>query len=250
MCGLFVAANAQEQWRYTALGDSIASGYTTNAGYVPTYQGYLQNDTGVSLILYNLGQGGRTSGSLLNALRTDPVFQNAVLQSEVVTWNIGINDFMNARNTYKNRNCGGTDNQACLRSLMVTFESNWEGIIGEILIRRGTTYTIIRTMDIYNPWVKADKAKNTTQDRFETIVRGNDFQVLNYYLNQMNVYIATTTTNNLIPCAQAYLSFNGANGAEDPIAKGYVARDGLHPSDAGHQLIAGLLRALGYAPLQ
>ncbi len=246
----FATVRGQEQWRYTALGDSLATGYTTPSGYVPTYKNYIQMDTDVSVVLYNLGQNGWTSGSLLNALRTDSVFQNAVLQSEVVTWNVGINDYMNARNRYKNRKCEGTDNQNCLRSMVATFKGNWDGIIGEILIRRGTTYTIVRTMDIYNPWVATDKAKNTIPDKSETMVKGNDFQVLKYYLDQVNGYIATTTTNNFIPSAQVYLSFNGANGDENPVAKGYIARDGLHPSDAGHQFIAGLLRGLGYAPLR
>ncbi len=249
LTSLSVAANAQEQWRYTALGDSLATGYTTPAGYVPAYQNYIQTDAGVSVVLYNLGQNGATSGNLLNSLKTDAVFQSAVLQSEVITWNIGINDFSNARNTYKKRKCGGNDNQDCLRSAVAKLKNNWDGIINEILIRRGTTFTIIRTMDIYNPWVATDKAKNTTQDKSETTVKGNDFQVLRYYLDQMNGHIVTTTTNNLIPCARVYLAFNGANGDEDPVAKGYIAGDGLHPSDAGHQLIANLLRGLGYAPL-
>ena len=168
----------------------------------------------------------------------------------MITWNIGINDFRNARNTYKSKKCGGSDNQDCLRSAVTKFKNNWDGIINEILIRRGTSYTIIRTMDIYNPWVAADKAKNTTQDRSETTVKGNDFQVLKYYLDQMNVHIGTTTTNNFIPCAGVYLTFNGPNGDGDPVTKGYMAGDGLHPSDAGHQLLANLLRGLGYAPLR
>jgi lysophospholipase L1-like esterase len=247
--GLFATTNAQEQWHYTGLGDSLATGYTTTAGYVPTYQTYIQTDADTSVTLYNLGQNGATTGTLLNSLRTDAVFQNALLQSEVITWNIGINDFSNARNSYTKRKCGGNDNQDCLRNAVIKFKSNWDGIIDEILIRRGVTYTIIRTMDIYNPWVTTDKAKNTTPDKSETTVKGNDFQVLKYYLDQINGHIATTTANNLIPSAQVYLTFNGANGDEDPIAKGYIARDGLHPSDAGHQFIASLLRGLGYAPL-
>jgi len=244
-----VQANAQEQWHYTALGDSIATGYTTSVAYVPTYRNYIQTDAGVSVTLYNLGQNGATSTTLLNALQTDSVFQSALVQSEVITWNIGINDFSNARNTYKNKKCGGNDGQDCLRNAVAKFKTNWGAIIVEILSRRGITYTVLRTMDIYNPWVATDKAKNTIQDKQETTVKGNDFQVLKYYLDQMNGYIATTTANNLIPLAQVYLTFNGANGDEDSIAKGYIARDGLHPSDSGHQLIANLLRGLGYAPL-
>ena len=158
---------------------------------------------------------------------------------------------MNARNSYKNKKCGGTDNQDCLRNMVNTFKTNWSAITGEISSRRSSANTIIRTMDIYNPWVKADKAKNTISDAKEPIQsRGNDFQVLKYYLDQMNSHIAATTSSNSIPSAQVYRLFNGANGDEDPIIKGYINRDGLHPSDTGFQLIADILRGLGYAPLR
>ena len=250
--GLFTATRAQAQWRYTAMGDSITTAYTVTAGsgYVPKYQSYIQTDTGISVTLYNLGQNGWTSSSLLNALRTDQVFQTSVLQSDVVTWYIGINDLMNARNTYKNRKCGGTDNQDCLRSMVTKFNSNWDRIIGEIIARRSISNTIIRTADIYNPWVKADMAKNTTPDKNETVPKGNDFQVIKYYLDQLNSHIAASATAYVIPYAQVYAAFNGASGTDDPIAKGLVGSDGLHPTAAGHKLIADLLRGLGYAPLR
>lgn len=245
-------ALSQEQWQYTAMGDSLVTGYTSpTGGYVPRYQAYIQTDTDAVVNLSNFGQNGRTSGGLLTALRTDFALQNSVIQSNVVTWNIGINDLMNARGSYKNKRCGGTDNQDCLRNMVNTFKNNWSAIIGEILLRRSTANTIIRTMDIYNPWVKADKAKNTFSDAKEPIqARGNDFQVLKYYLDQMNNHIAATTSGNSIPYARVYPLFNGANGDEDPIAKGYIHRDGLHPSEIGVQLISDLLRNLGYSPLR
>jgi lysophospholipase L1-like esterase len=49
--------------------------------------------------------------------------------------------------------------------------------------------------------------------------------------------------------AQVHLAFNGPNGEEDPIAKGLITGDGIHPNDNGHKAIADALRALGYAPL-
>lgn len=249
---LTAATAGQTEWKYSALGDSIATAYTVPAGsgYVSRYQNHIQVDTGVTITLYNLGQNGSTSATLLNALRTDAVFHSAVMQSEVVTWNSGINDLMNARNKYKSRKCGGSDNQDCLRSLVISFNSNWDEIVGEILLRRTPADTIIRTMDIYNPWVKTDKTKNTTPDKNETTVKGNDFQVLKFYLDQMNAHIALSAPTFAITSAQVYVAFNGISGEVDPIAKGLVGRDGLHPSEAGHQVIADLLRGLGYAPLR
>jgi lysophospholipase L1-like esterase len=246
-----IAARAQGQWKYTALGDSLATGYLATQGYVPRYQSDIQTDTGVSVVLYNLGQNGWSTVNLLHALQTDSVFQNALMQSDVVTWDIGLNDFKNARAQYKNGGCGGSDGQNCLRSVVATFKTNWDGIVREILLRRSPFNTIIRTIDIYDPWVKADKAANSVADKKEpAYAKGTDFQVTEYYLDQINNYIATTTTNNSVPFAQVHAAFNGANGDEDPIAKGLIGSDGLHPTDAGHQLIADLLRGLGYAPLR
>ena len=243
---------SQEQWGYTAMGDSLATGYTSpGAGYVHRYRTHIQTDTGAVVNLSNFGQNGRTSGGLLTALRTDFNLQSSLFQSNVVTWNIGLNDLMNARSSYKSKKCGGTDNQNCLRTMVSTFQSNWNAITVEILSRRTPANTILRTMDIYNPWVRADKAKNTFSDAKEPIQsRGNDFQVLKYYLDQMNGHIAAAANSNSVPYAKVYLYFNGINGDEDPIAKGYMHTDGLHPSNTGVQSIADIFRGLGYAPFR
>ena len=193
------AARAQEQWKYTAMGDSLSTGYRATQGYVPTYQSDVQTDTGVTVTLYNLGQNGWTSGNLRTALQTDSVFQNAVLQSNVITWDIGLNDFRNARTGYKHGGCGGPDGQNCLRSAVATFKSNWDGIVQEVLLRRSPLSTIIRTIDVYNPWVTTDKATNSVGDKKEpAYAKGTDFQVLKYYLDQINNHIAVNNNEQFI----------------------------------------------------
>lgn len=249
-----VASPAKETWDYTALGDSVATGYLAGQGYVPRYVGMIEADTAVEVALYNLAQNGRTSTQLLasfqDSRKSVSVVRTAVAASDVVTWNIGLNDFRLARQSYKNRKCGGTDNQSCLRSALATFKSNWDGILTEVLSARSLSNTIVRTMDIYYPWVAIDSAQNTTPDAKEPAgIRGNDLQVISYYLAQANNHIATTCAG-LLPVAQVSLAFNGLSGTQDPASQGYLASDGLHPSDAGHLVIATLLRQLEYAPLR
>ncbi len=221
---------------------------------MPRYEADLQSDNGVTVTLYNLAQNGWHSGNLLNALQTKATFQTAVAEANVITWNIGTGDLNSARDIYKNGKCGAKghkDNQDCLKNMVTTFEANWNGIVNQILARRSLTNTAIRTMDILYPWVAADQASNTTPDSEETgPARGNDFAVLNYYLSQMNAYIALTSFNSGIPVAAVHVAFNGSSGTEDPVAKGYIASDGLHPNDAGHAVIATAFRNLGYAPLR
>ena len=46
-----------------------------------------------------------------------------------------------------------------------------------------------------------------------------------------------------------YDVYNGPNHDEDPVAKGYLISDGIHPSDAGAAAMAAALHAVGYAEL-
>jgi len=238
------AASAQTTtWKYTALGDSLATGIFASKGYVPRYRDAVQLDNRVSVSLTNLGQNGWRSSDLLAALQSDSTFRQSVTSAKVVTWNIGGNDLRRARDSYKAKTCGGSDNQDCLRSTVAEFQTNWDAIIVEILALRTPGTTIVRTMDIYNPYVGRDRTANTWPND-----AGSDLQVFKVYLDQVNAHIASTATSNNIPYAKVYLAFNGTSGTEDPAAKGYLAFDRLHPSDTGHQVIASRLRNLGYTP--
>jgi lysophospholipase L1-like esterase len=238
---------AAQYWVYTALGDSLAFGALAPPfeGYVYRYRADIAADTGARVAVFDLGVPGWTSGDLLDVLRHNDVFRGLVKVSSVVTWNIGGNDLRSARVNYKNRACGGSDNQDCLRSAVATFKANWDGILAEIVLLRDPQKTILRTMDIYYPYVADDEAAHTWPGG------ENDLQVLKPYLNEVNAYIAATAAERFIPYAHVYQAFNGVSGEEDPRKKGYISLlDGLHPNGTGHRVMAGLLRDLGYAPLR
>ena len=232
-------------WKYTAMGDSLAKGLFAFIGYVPRYKSYIVTDTGITTNLSNLAVSGWTSAQLLNALETNATFQNSVTSSQVVTWDVGGADFLNARTSYKSKTCGGVDNQDCIRTAVASFKENWSNIIIKILSFRALNNTIIRTMDVYNPYVNKDKVADTWPNDL-----GNDFQVFKPYADEFNGYISSTATVNGIPYAKVYEAFNGPGGDEDPSDKGYISFDGLHPNDRGHKVIADLFRALGYSPLR
>ena len=79
---------------------------------------------------------------------------------------------------------------------------------------------------------------------------GSDFAVFKPYIDAVNIRLCGAAQARDIPCARVYEAFNGMNGDEDAAAKGYLSWDGLHPSDAGHERIADLLRAQLYTPLR
>jgi len=224
-------------WDYVALGDSLAFGVGANqAGYVPRYRDHIVADTGHQVELTNLGVPGWTSTDLFDAVRNEQRFRDAISEAEVVTWDIGGNDMLAARTRYLNGTCGGSDNQDCLRETVARFRTNWDGIMAEIKSLRSAGSTILRTMDIYNPFVAALKASG-------------DFDELKPYLEQVNAHIAQSAQANQVPVARVYEAFNGPNGEADAAAKGYISNDLLHPDDDGYRAMGELLRALGYGPL-
>ena len=242
------SAAAAQTWSYVALGDSVAFGALAFPfhGYTFQYRGAVQADTGDSVFLSNLSVPGWTSADLLRGVRSSFAIRPIIRISQVLTFNVGGNDLNPARSKYKSGTCGGSDNQDCLRSAVLQFKLNWDGILAELRQLRNLQRTIARTMDIYNPYVTEDQGANSWIDPAPD---PTDFDVMKFYLEQVNAYIAQTAAAEGILTAPVYAKFNGPNGDEDPKTKGYIAFDNFHPSDLGHTVIAGLLRDLAYEPL-
>lgn len=238
-CGSGSTGNnpSAQTWPYTALGDSLAAGALAQQGYVQRYATYLNADTGANITTTNLGVPGWHSDDLLNAIQTDQNMRNSLSNAEVVTFDIGGNDLANAHDRYTKGQCNeGTDDQDCLRNAVSNFEKNWDQIVTELLKLRDQGKTIIRTMDIYNPYVASDQ-------------QAGIYDIVEPYLDEVNSHIHQSGQANQIPVAAVHQAFNGANGTQDPSTQGLIAVDGFHPNDAGHKVIADQLRQLGYSPL-
>src|SRR5262245_34785711 len=125
---------------YTALGDSIGFGLFApiGDGYVPTYDHLVEADSGANVNRINLSVPGWTSSDLLRAIRGNLIFRLSVATSTIVTVNIGGNDLLGTRSSYKDRRCGGADNQDCLRSGVSVFTANFNAILAEVRALRGS----------------------------------------------------------------------------------------------------------------
>jgi lysophospholipase L1-like esterase len=231
---------------YTAFGDSIAFGAfaSLGRGYVPLYAKAVANDNGVTVNKYNFGVPGWTSLDLRNALSSNAVFRLAAFSSKVITVNVGGSELSAARGLYKQGTCGGVDNEDCLHAAVLALETNWDSILDSILALRHNRPTVVRAMDIYNPYVNVDKASDTWPAGGDGV---SDFNELKPYLDDINAYIAGASTAKGVLVAPVYAAFNGANGDEDPNDKALLAFDHFHPNNSGHALIASLLRSLGYS---
>jgi lysophospholipase L1-like esterase len=212
-------ASNSPSFDYTALGDSITVG-----AYVGMYANHLGTELGVPVNLTNLGLPGYTSGGLAYRLGVDPTFRDSVQHAHLVTVMIGINDYALAGGLYLGGSCGGTDNQDCIRAAENTFRDNFTAIISQIK-SLASPNTVVLTSDVYNPSISADLASGNSAVFFPLI-------------NQINAYIHSISAANGLGVADVYSAFNGATGLESPIDKGYIAPDGVHPSDLGHQVIA------------
>ena len=232
---------AQGTSTYAAIGDSLAAGAGAARGYVPRYHDHLVADTAVPVRLVNLGTGGWTSRDLLSALRSNGTVRDGVAGSDVLTFNIGGNDLLAARFLYKRRGCGGADNQDCLRAVVQGFRDNWDAILEEIGTLRAGRDGVLLSMDIYDPYVGIDRSQNS----WPADGGLSDWAVLRAYLDEVNGHIATSLGARGIPSAAVYAAFNGPDGEEDPVPKGYIAADGFHASDAGYTVMADLLHDLG-----
>lgn len=230
---------ATTTWQYTALGDSLGWGFGGWVGYVPRYRDSIRIDTGNSVNLTNKSVLGWTSSELLNSIQTKSDFQTDIARAQVITWNIGGNDLLDARDQYINKNCGGIDNEDCLRNAVTLFRSNWDQIVTQIISLRNGDRKNLRTMDIYNPYVKEDKAAKNydgTKTRFDVFRR---------YLDQVNHHIHSQAFRGY-EVAKVYDAYNGMNHDIDPSVYGYICFDGLHPNDKGYIEIATQFRKLGY----
>ena len=216
------------EWDYVALGDSIVAQYYS---YAKPYAAHIEADLGVKVRLNNRGINGMDSYGLLNSLRSNQVWRDRISEAEIVTLVIGDADLIYALiGDYQRGDCGGEDNRDCLRDALESSRMNYDAIIAELLTLCSSK-TIIRTMTYYY---------GSLEDY------GFDGDLRPFY-EPLNDHIIQTAAENNIPVALVHLAFNGPDGDEDPADKGYLADDGLHPSEVGAAVIADLHRELGYA---
>jgi len=237
------AQGVPSAWTYTALGDSIAAGVSATTGYPELYRGALEAQIGVPIEVVNLACPGCTTADLLSSLQDDPRFRDSVARSQIVSWNIGGNDLLGARAIYLQRQCGGADGQDCLRATVARFERNWDSILEELAALTAGRPVVLVTMDMYDPFVRGEGAPGAGG-------APSDLVVFQPYLDEVNAYIATTASAREADVAAVHSAFNGPSGSEDPLAKGLIASDFIHPTDAGQQRLVDLLLESGRAQVQ
>ena len=221
------------EWDYVALGDSATW------GMVSRYAAMLEQDLGVKVRVHDRTRGSDHSSRLLERLRTDSELRRELGEAEVITFEIPWNVFQRPAITFEigsPGDCGGAENQDCLREALETYKADTDAIIAEIVSLRSPSEALIRTQDTYQFRVRESKEAGT-------------FEVINRYWRDANAHVIEVATRYHIPVARVYDAFMGINGTEDPRDKGLMVVDGFHTTSEGATLMAELFRELGYEPL-
>ncbi|MEX2504046.1 MAG: GDSL-type esterase/lipase family protein [Egicoccus sp.] len=216
---------------YVALGDSLATGAGATTSYVAEYAAELEAQTGADLEITNLAVNGWTSTDLLTALDEDEAMRTAVAGADLLTVDIGANDLLHAIPLYASDNCGGDDNLQCLRDATALLDEQWAAILDEIIALRDGDATGIAAIDLYQPFVANPRV-------------ADDLEVLRPVMDDLNAALTDVAQERGIPVATVHEAFHGPHGTGDPNETFLISVDGLHPSNAGHELIAQQLLAL------
>jgi lysophospholipase L1-like esterase len=229
-------------FNYVALGDSSA---TTEGGATiayPTYYGELAAEAlGVEVAGVNEARSGTTSADLLDALERFAPLREEVSGAEIITVTTSGNDFVPADDASVEGKCASTGDLSCHLNILKGTRATLEAIVAEIRSLRGDEPTIIRFTDFYDPLPGNPAAKGLFPPAYAKNIRA--------FNREWSDTICGVAERNDIPCARIYKAFNGPRGAKSPFEAGFLASDGFHLSDEGHEAVAAELDKLGYAPL-
>jgi hypothetical protein len=225
----------ESTWDVVILSDSMLR-------YVgPLYAEHVASANDVDVVLHNEAQDNRSALGLLALLEDDDnAFgqpeRELVREAEVVVYlanpggltaggrdlNCGLRD-----SNYTRASCDGDDFQP--------YEAALEQIASHIKRLRDGQPTIIRAVEYFSPAIS----------RWQDAGVYEECLACDGYHRQA---MRNAAAAHGIPVAKVWDEFNGPEGTEDPVEKGYISGDGKHPSNEGDRAIADLLHDLGYEP--
>ncbi len=231
--------------RLVALGDSITAGYGVEPmkTYPELVAEGLRARAGRDVLVRNLGVNGLRAGGLVELLREDAQYREAVAAADVITINIGTNDLTMARGAYYDGTCGGTDNRACLSQARRTFREQIGEIAAEVQRLKAPGAEVV-VLDLYFFYF----TESVLGSKYSPpLSLENETEQAGLALRAFNDTLRATAKGAGYRSATAQVAFNGEGGEESPLERGVVLPppDGVHPSKRGHAaLAAAVLEAL------
>ena len=198
---------------FVVLGDSIAEGVGSDDPAVDSYAAVVAEKNGYELT--NIARAGSTSKNLMDKVLNDEEARKAIKNADIIEISIGGNDFLlnNMLLTVAGAMAG---NFSRVDEILVTFRENFDTTITEIRSLNPDALVIVQTL--YNPM-------GGTQffDAYEAALERLNAVYSDYLKENPGAYIIT----------DVHGAFHGKEGL--------IYKDNIHPSPAGHAVIAETL---------
>jgi lysophospholipase L1-like esterase len=222
---------------YVPMGNSFAF-WPAGNGVMDMYAEMLETDFGVAVELRNHTVGGQAAVNLLGMLRYNEAAREDLADADVITFIVPNDEWTGPIQTaigYAGRepsDCGGDDNQQCLRDMISEFEDCVDEIFEELTAIADPSEVLIRVHDAY--LMPTDAYNEETKE------------LILPYWEAGQVYVDGVAGSYGIPVAHVFSEFMGPNGTGDPEARGLISGDHVHTNTAGARRTAALIHDLGY----
>lgn len=220
------------------LGDSLPG---QAGGYVEMLGVMVSEALGQSVAVTNLATNdGVGSDGLLTRVRDLPEYRDAIAGADIITLQVGRNDWQEV--------CYAPNLQPCLTEAQSSVEANLDAILTEIESLRAGSPTAIRVLDYYNAEV-GDPALPPAwdfEDTPEATEAFNDAYIP--LLLSFNEMICQVASAHDAVCIDILPAFNGVDARDD--AGRLLQPDHVHPNATGSEVVAQLVAATGFVPLE
>lgn len=242
------APKADDIIEYTALGDSIAKGYCADpeeeiVGYPEQIAEELQGRNTKTVRFSNYARNGLTTAKLNATVLAETEVQNSIREAQLITVTIGANDLMNqfkkvSQEILKNDTRFHTANEA-LTALQEGIEANPFLLVKVVGAISGWDYDSFE-----EEWIQAmDTIDNCRREDTPVFVTTLYNPVGNMELpGTLNAVVESLIgkMNKIIADDAVQRGYEVIDLQESDIAE-YTQDDGLHPSQAGQNLIKKLI---------
>lgn len=209
------------------LGDSVPSGGACGCvPFVQTAGDDLAKAEGRTASVNNLAVGGYTSDDVVAQL-DEPAVRDAIAESDLVIIEVGANDFNPSADDVENPLCADAAGSGCYTATASSMVANLNKIVSTVDTLQTNPGGQVVLMGYWGVFADGEVASSNGQQ----YVVGSDS--LTRWVNSM---VAGVAKQQGVVYADAYTPFKGADGSQDDTA--YLADDGEHPNQTGHQLLA------------
>ncbi len=212
-----------EPLRYVALGDSYPAGGGPVGGvsFVDHYERLVQQQ-GTDISVTDLSVNGATTADLEMVL-DEASNQAALRDAHMITDTIGGNDFLHEAPACRVR--------ACYEGLLDRIQDRLDQVAGrirELAPEAAVLMTNYPDPVAGNPRAVAVLGPGSMMMARDVFAKGADL-------------VCNVAARHHIACVDVYAAFNGEDGQSSAYQRGLLSHDVIHPSAAGHRLIAQLL---------